>query len=430
MMPLIEQALTMGYGEEQILSFLSNVYPKFQRGIKDAKKLGYQANQILNFLSNTQKKPSKQDLSPGDKYLKESGILTKEEREERRKKGLQTALGIGAGVLGAAGLGRLAFPGTEAVRAVLEPALDEQQQKQIPYQQNNQIPPERQITTPTPSGQPIEMGIGGFFPPEEKKQPQSFADKILEGIDLASLPEGRQQNIGFLKMVADKLQSQGLSPSDPKFQGILRKLRHQAKSKLSIGEQEEERFKKEYPDREVITEDGNLAEIVDEKGKTAKIIEDGKEKIVPGFSINGPPDNKDDILDLYERLIQAIPESERSAVINWAGYDPEKKKFAVRFHTGDAYTYEDIPDEFAKRIEEAGFLAKTTGGNYFGEWSEGEASRGAGLSKLIRELQAYYGGKGKEYSGKFKTVYSYLGEAERKLKEKQQREKEKKRKKR
>lgn len=179
---------------------------------------------------------------------------------------------------------------------------------------------------------------------------------------------------------------------------------------------------------QVITPEGDIADVIDQPGKTSKVSIDGKEKVYGTDDLVPVPDNEDEILNLYERLIQAIPEGERSSVLNWVGFDPDRKKLSVRFHSGDAYNYEDIPDEFVKKLEEAGFLAKTTGGNYFGQWAEGEASRGAGLHKLIMELQKLYGGKGKEYSAKMKTVYSYLGPAETKLKEKLEREREEKRK--
>lgn len=404
-MPLIEQALQMGYSEDQLLNFLGSQFKDFKSGINNAKKIGYAGRDILKFLSGnlSRRKPSEEDMAPGERFLKESGYLTKEQREERTRKGLQTALGVGAGALGLAALGgglaTRAFPAVEAVRGML----------------GNE--PEGQ--------QPVEN-----VQPSEPPQRQPISSKILEGFDISSLPESRQKEVQFLSMVADQLESKGISPSDPEMQNVMRKLRKATSTKLSVREQEEQRFKKAYPEsaNQVITPEGDLADIVEQPGKTSKVSIDGKNKVYPTEKLTPIPENKDEILDLYERLIQAIPETERSAVINWAGYDPERKKFAVRFHSGDAYSYEDIPEEFSKRIEEAGFLAKTTGGNMFGQWAEGEASRGAGLHKLIMDLQKHYGGKGKEYSAKMKTVYSYLGPAERKLKEKLDREREEKRK--
>ena len=107
-------------------------------------------------------------------------------------------------------------------------------------------------------------------------------------------------------------------------------------------------------------------------------------------------------------MINKIPEHLRSSVANWVGYNDEKNLLQIKFHSGDAYTFKNIPPEFVRKLEAVEHVAKTTGGNIYAVWEEGEASRGAGISQLIQELQKQYGGKGKEYEVKFRQSIFFL----------------------
>lgn len=179
---------------------------------------------------------------------------------------------------------------------------------------------------------------------------------------------------------------------------------------------------------QVITPSGDIGSIEDLPGKTAKINVDGKKEVVDSDELTTVPENEEEILGIYEKLIQKIPEHLRSSMLNWVGYDPERNILQVKFHNGSSYTYENIPSEFADKLKDVDFLAKTTGGNYYGNWEAGENSRGAGVSALIKDLQKAYGGKGKEYSAKFNEVYSFMGLPEEKLREKLKNEREEKKK--
>jgi hypothetical protein len=134
-------------------------------------------------------------------------------------------------------------------------------------------------------------------------------------------------------------------------------------------------------------------------------VGDGKFKTRKEEDLISSPIPEEDMADLYERAVKSIPEAERSAVINWAGYDDNHNELAFKPHTGALYVYKDIPKEFADKLKDAMFQAKTTGSNFYGAWSQGEASRGAGLSVLIRDLQKEYGGKGKEYVRKYGEIH-------------------------
>src|SRR5689334_9338119 len=64
MTPIL-QALAQGYSEEQVLSYLAKLFPKFSKKISQASSQGYSAQQILKYLNQSdQKGRSTQGLSP------------------------------------------------------------------------------------------------------------------------------------------------------------------------------------------------------------------------------------------------------------------------------------------------------------------------------------------------------------------------------
>lgn len=175
---------------------------------------------------------------------------------------------------------------------------------------------------------------------------------------------------------------------------------------------------------EVITPDGNIAKIEVLPGKTAKVDSDGKKNVYETDDLVPVPENKEEILQIYDKLINAIPESARSTLAAAIGYDAQRNKVQIKFHDGTSYNYDDIDQEDIDSIINLEHLAKTTGGNYFGVYFEGEPSLGAGLSKLIKRLQQKYGGKGKEYSAKFKEIYSLYAIPEGQVREREKKERE------
>jgi len=180
---------------------------------------------------------------------------------------------------------------------------------------------------------------------------------------------------------------------------------------------------------EVLTPNG-IGHVKGTDSKGLIVESEGKAHRIPHEEAISSPLPEKDMAELYTELVNKIPESERSSMINVAGYDPNHNEFIFMPHDGALYVYKDIPEEFAQKIQQALFQAKTTGSNFYGAWSQGEESRGAGLSALIRELQKLYGGKGKEYVRKYEKVYDFfaLPKAAVKAKEKKEREERKKRK--
>lgn len=166
----------------------------------------------------------------------------------------------------------------------------------------------------------------------------------------------------------------------------------------------------------VILPDGREGTIESVKDGIAKINIDGETKHRKLDEVI----QEKDVGQLYTELYERIPEEYRSAMINIAAYDPNHNELLFTPYDGAQYVYSNIPKEFADKLKDAMFKAKTTGSNMYGAWAEGEASRGAGLSQLIKELQAHYGGKGKEYVRKYEKVFDSLGLPKAQNKEKQQ----------
>lgn len=177
----------------------------------------------------------------------------------------------------------------------------------------------------------------------------------------------------------------------------------------------------------VSTPDGMVGEIKDIKKKEALVESDGKlHKVKVDELIQSPLPEKD-MADLYDDLIKGIEKEtgeEVSRNVNWAGYDPEKNQLAYLPRDGALYIYDDISEQDKSMLEKFMSTRKTTGENYIGAWTEGTKSPiGAGMSALIKKLQAERGGKGNEYSQKFPTLYSALEPAQKAAKAKKRKKK-------
>lgn len=433
MIPLIQQAIAIGWTSKQILDFLSSKSKNLAPGLESARRSGYRDEDILKFLQGKIKTgPVKEPDTAYGKYLKQSGILTPEESKQRRAKGIKAAIGVGATALGAynayksfgsQGLGSIG----EGLTGMYEGAKEA-----LGFSQPTPGEP------PTPG---VEPTIEPSPAPEVSPAPAVEVDPFQKSVDVF-----KNRGIdNFLSQVIPQLPQGGVRSAFNKLfgtQNVKDMEREGGKSIedlvgdfMQASQQEPElslepeptltpEIQEEVPKiSEMITPDGDIGTVESIPGKTAKLNIDGKKKVVKADDLTPVPGNKDEILDLYERLIQAIPEDLRSSNLNWVGYDPTQNLLQVKFHNGASYTYEDVPEEFANKLENVLFTAKTTGGNYFGNWSQGDESRGAGVAALIRELQKQYG-KGQEYSAKFREVYSFLGLPEQKLREKMKRERE------
>ncbi len=446
--PIIQQAISMGYNAKQILGFLSSKIPGLKKGIKKAQESGYPEQMILQFLSNQipskNTKAAQEQLTDQQQYLKNVGIKTKQERDEDRNQFIKTAAQVGlAGVsaykLGTS-LGLLGRSGSAAQPSSIMPALTGQKQLGMPspgpkvetqtMQQPQAAPPAGQGTSQTP----------GPLTPQVPRAPNPKHPDLIKQMGLETVIEGLKgkENPQTIAQVLEQhfinpaqkkwLQTQTSDPLENIVGDYLSSKEQPPNESLETGSNlvEEEPVK-----NTVLTPNGDIGSIESEEKGVASVDVDGKKKKFRDQDIIKSPIPEKDMGELYEELINKIPESERSAVINVAGYDPNHNELIFMPHTGALYVYKDIPPEFAEKLKGAMFKAKTTGENLYGAWAEGESSRFAGLYQLIKELQKIYGGKGKEYVRKYEKVYDFLAipKSELKEKERKKREEERKRKK-
>ncbi len=475
--PLINQAIYMGYTAANIISFLSNKIPGLGNGVKSAKSQGYGDEDILKFLKNkipsTNKKANEDYSNHLERYMSSSGLKSKAEKEETRNKFIKGALRTAGTALGAYQLYKnysgimSQLTGSTArqtptmpnspmpnqstnPQAGFTPGQQIKQDLALPGQNQNATPttpqplPQSLAQTPQIDSESIikQLGFEDFIKdlvkrgnmsegvagalhvnmtPEQKKWLKSQTEMPIAEIvkDYLGKTETQEPQIPDQIQAPEAIQQSEITQPIEKIQTPPEEIKPVQESKTQIAK-----------GSTVITPEGDITEIEALPGKTAKVRIDGKSKIYDPEDLTPEPENKDEILEIYENLISKIPEEAKSSVLNWVGYDPERNLLQVKFHNGKSYTYENIPTEFADKLKDAEFLAKTSGNNYYGAWETGESSRGAGIYQLIKELQKAYGGKGNEYSGKFSEIYSFFGIPEQKLREKLERERQEKKKKR
>lgn len=427
MTALITKALSSGFTSSQVVKMLIKQFPQYKEQIEKALAIGYGADKILQQI--TKNKKGQPTIS--NEFLTESEKQAKLERENkgtRNKIAGATALAAGTAAATAfmPGAAQAALGGIQGILGGSQPAQPQGPQstpspmEQTPGQTigaqvqapggvpNVPAPPqEQQPQIPQVDSQAIvkQMGLEGQI--ENLRKAGNDLEAIAAGVEASMRPEQKKW-----------LQSQTQAPVSEIIKDYVSKTAQEMPKepiKLKIGS-------------EVITPNGDIANIEALPGKTAKTLSDGKSSIHETEDLIPVPENKDEILSIYDKLIQAIPESARSTMVSAIGYDPKNNKAQVKFHDGTSYIYEDIDEEDVNSIINLENLAKTTGGNYFGVYFEGEPSLGAGMSKLIKRLQEKYGGKGKEYSGKFKEVYSLYAIPEGKRREREKAEREAKKK--
>jgi hypothetical protein len=185
-----------------------------------------------------------------------------------------------------------------------------------------------------------------------------------------------------------------------------------------------------------LTPQGDLGEIESIKNGIATIDSNGNKKTRKLSEIETSPLPAKDLADLHADLIAGIEKHTGQQVsrnVNWAGYDPETRQLAYIPHNSDKlYTYDNIPEEDVKQLTNFLTQRKSSGDNFIGAWQSGTKSPiGAAMYAMIQKLQKERGGKGKEYSGKFQSVYSALEPAisasKKKKKEQEDRERKAKR---
>ena len=234
MIPLINQAMVIGYTASQILSFIGNKIPGMQQGLSSAKQRGYTDEDILKFLQNKipQKDPegSKKYSNSLDTYLSSNGIQTKEERTATRNKGIKTALG-------AAGTALTAYKAYQNYSGIFDQVKD--------YFKGETPGDPNTIEQPTPVIPPEGPDVGGPQTPPYSgpaltpaSKSQSLFQRLLGGLDLSKIDAGTAKQLQFLGPLADKLEKQGKKEGDVQVEKLKKKIQQVLRGKIGSLDQE------------------------------------------------------------------------------------------------------------------------------------------------------------------------------------------------
>lgn len=457
----ILQGLQEGYGEDEILSFLTRAVPQLGNTIQKATRSGYKASQILGFLSKNFDTESLKGKS-------ESQIHAANRRadSERTKYGLKAAAtAIATPIAASAARSALsrALPtnltngltqtlsnsvpnaspsNPQSPSDSVNPNVSMQPQPQLPNQAQalSQQPP---LNNPNAASIPEPANI------EQPKQNSSMVDKLYSGFEKGRDKGFDFESDAFLK-IAKRMKSTGEITSKEdfeKFFTLFDAKKNEGKDlptalkeasieydnqKLSPTEQltqneepqlqeteqlqepiEKPEVKAEAPKIEknsVVSSPNGIGEVKEIRNGQAIIEVDGKLHKVKEEDLEASPMPEKDLSELYDDLIKGIEkdtEEDVSRMVQWAGYNPDTNTLQFLPHSGSLYTYDEISPEDAQLLTDVLSVRKTSGSNFIGAWKKDSKSPiGAALSKLIRKLQTERGGKGNEYSAKHETIYS------------------------
>jgi len=452
----IKNALNSGHSPEEVLGVIASAFPYLSQRIRQAKRMGKDAKELLGALEGLTQK----DLKKLDKQAMHSSnpliaaqTATRQNSAEtfREKKLFPAALGLGASVLGPELAAPLIQKGIQAAEPViqrggqaLQGAIGKLTGAKVPG--IGPTPMSNAPVQPAPvnplSRQGLSQGMGSEAPAAPEPTPQT-APQMTASTPSPTTPKTRAseffRNLGVEARV-EELARKGKTPeeiaSDIQFD-MHPQARKAYLAKRGRGEEVPiEQHVKEYLTDEngflregvlkseekstplkkgqtvVDVKSGLTGDLHDIKQKEALINDDGKLHKVKAEDLISSPLPEKELAELYDDLIKGIEKEtgrDVSRNVNWAGYDPVHNELVYLPHDGSLYTYEDISEEDRKELTNILNVRATTNGNFIGPWEAGSASPiGAALSKLIQKIQKERGGKGKEYSRKYATVYSAL----------------------
>lgn len=448
--------LAAGYTADQVLDFLSHGFPVLTKKLKKAKSLGYDIKEIFKMLEGSDKKKLKEleekaSRAP-DREDNPYRRATRKSLENSAQTHLQNAgKAIGTAALGAAGLYGLNKFGPQ-LRQGINGALGGLAGGKNPIPPTGGSPhpigPQPMANAPVAAPQvptaPVQqanpaIAAGAIQNPEQQNLINKFNNlpnqenispemqKTDQNIPISkieqSFPHLDKKAKSLLETATPEQAYEALNKS-PLFSPLVKKYEElgrpflerikeldQTTNLLPKSTDSVEEPKKPEKGGLVFDESSGITgTLKDIKSKEGLLDEDGKIHKVKTDSLLHSELPEKDLADLYTDLISGIEKETKQDVsrnVEFAGYDPEHNELAYKPHTGGTYVYDDIPEEDVKLLTSLLTKRKTSGENFIGAWQEGtESPIGAAMSALIQRLQKERGGKGKEYSRKFQTIYS------------------------
>lgn len=241
------------------------------------------------------------------------------------------------------------------------------------------------------TAQPIEKVIQDYLSQQSKNvQPESTTNQLPKPTNLVEKPQEVTNAPAKLQASQQPTKEVLPEPSKPE-------------------KKEESAEAKPIAKKDIVASPHGIGEVVAIQNGKALIDVDDKKHSIDEDELETSPLPEKDLSDLYDELNRGIEQEtgeEISKMVDFAGYDPVKNTLAFLPYTGALYVYEDISPEDASLLRNVLNVRKTSGENFIGVWKAGSKSPiGSAMSALIKRLQSERGGKGKEYSHKFETIY-------------------------
>jgi len=463
----IMQLLDQGISSDAIVATLQKESPKIARKVKQLLLGGYGTSEILKYLSKDKKYSNdlKMPKKPATPYeianlaIIQNKMQVPKSRDEQAKEELMKASPY---VLAAASMA-LPFAAPELAAAFRNPLtsmLPSPNQPNNPtpqpISQNPQAPPP-QPQPPIQPGPNIGQQVGGqaaqpvmnamqptpeaeiasasqAMPDQMQQQPESMMaqeatqpkpifEQLLGDVDPSTLDQPKQEQLKFLAMISDQLQSKGKTLADPEFKNLAKKIKDVVVGKPGMMIEENARFNAGQEAKQanvkpldmeemqeptsivetvkitkpqsikkgesVVTEDGNIAEVKGTSGNNFLIEENGKVRQVPMDSLRSQPEAIKKAKIVFDP--SKVPESERSAALAISLPMPDKSAIINMFHDGSFYMYkrkdgQPLDESIIKRIIEGQDIPISTGETFMGAWNQDNGdSRG---SASFKELTA------------------------------------------
>lgn len=434
----ILQGLQEGYGEEEILSFLTKAIPQLGNSIKKATRSGYKTSQILGFLSKNFDTESTKNKSESQIHA-----INRRADSERAKYGLKAAsIAVAAPLAANAARSALSRALPQSLSPVsgslIQASNTGNSQPTVPQQTSTspiETPPTgRQLSNISQQPPLSNVNAESISQPlniQQDKEKSNIVDKLWLNFEKGRDKGFDFESDAFLK-VAKSMKSTGEIRSKEDFEhffNLFDAKKNEGKDlptalkeasaeydnqKLSPTEQLTTNEKPvEQPKIEknsVVSSPNGVGEVKEIRNGKALIEVDGKLHKVKEEDLESSPMPEKDLADLYDDLISGMEKEtgeDVSRMVQWAGYNPDTNTLQFLPHSGNLYKYGNISKEDAELLTDILSTRKTTGANFIGAWKAGSKSPiGAALSKLIRKLQSERGGKGQEYEETHEPIYS------------------------
>lgn len=379
----IKDALHQGYSEEEIINFISNAYPHLTKKIGKALQSGYGPQQILNFITPMFSQQKEKPVRGGSQSVVHAQKRQQDIEANKRlmKQGLKIAGSVAAApLLGQAvkglapllskrGVPRIGVAGTEPLEISVQP-------KPIPSTPEVTYPE----NTPEINALLNKLGLGSKIQRlAERNQPEAIPGALGKLIS----PEVKQS-----------IEESSKKPIEEAIKSYAKNyLTEKEKTDLSLSslkkQADEFETPEEKPAKNVILPDGKVGTLTDERQGIGTIeLPNGQIKRQKIADIHPQSEEAEEYLTA---LKESIPEEKRSSVLGFVSYNVPNKMLALQFKNGDFYVYPGADEEDFKKIISNTTLAKTSGENWRGIYTEGESSRGAGAYQVLKKLEEKYG---------------------------------------